>query len=134
MLTILRFLQAKILGLFSMAKRQNSSRHPYAISHSALFFVQHCFFLHTSHNFSPALPHLPLKRKGIYPFIHRVSKINSELFCVFLILNLHLYKNFDPGTRKRAEWEREQGCLEEFWRLAIENNKSIFTQEKLIYC
>jgi hypothetical protein len=29
----------KILGLFSMAKRQNSSRHPYAISHSARFQV-----------------------------------------------------------------------------------------------
>ena len=25
----------KILGLFSMAKRQNSSRHPYALFHSA---------------------------------------------------------------------------------------------------
>jgi hypothetical protein len=39
-ITILRFSQAKILGLFSMAKRQNFSMHPCMLSRSALFFVK----------------------------------------------------------------------------------------------
>ena len=71
----------KILGLFSMAKRQNSSMQPAMFSHSALFFVYIRFF--SIYNFPP--------RKWIYIYLKQ--------YTTFIFLCFLNYREVKPDSR-----------------------------------
>ena len=110
----------KILGLFPMAKRQNSS-----IQHKVYSDYAHFFVLFR--NLIPVYQGCEEEYTSpIYGVYVRVPK--SVCFLNFFI-NLFLYKIFRILTGKNAEQETASGCIEKFWRLAIENKHAFFRRK-----